>query len=89
MRVYLDQHVCEKLDLNYYEGHETESISAFPINIKVGSLLYHRRCWDAPHRELFAHFIIEDSDLRIVPSIGPGWYRVTNCANSSCITGGS
>jgi len=77
MEIYLDEYICDKLDLSYYEGHKDPN-TLDEVNLQLGTLLYHRRCWDIKHRKIFANYVASGEPIRVAPAIGPGWYTVTN-----------
>jgi hypothetical protein len=82
MEIYLDEHLCEKLNLSYYEGHKDLPEYAHIISLSVGSILHYRDFWDKMHRKIFAEYVLTGDRIRVIPAIGPGWYTLTNYPNT-------
>ena len=78
MKIYLDERICAKLNLSYYEGHKDLPEYAHVISLSVGSILHYRDCWDKTHRNILAEYVLTGERIRVIPAVGPGWYTITN-----------
>jgi len=76
-QIYLSNQVCEELGLDYWEKEPKET------RLYVGNLLYYRKEWDSPHREIFAKFLLEDRLIHVRAAKGPGWYDVLNLEDTT------
>jgi hypothetical protein len=79
VEIYLDEYTCVQSGISYWEGHSTEEgVETEEVAINVGSLMHWRRAWDSTHRRLFAGYVASGEALLVKPTMGPGWFEVTN-----------
>jgi hypothetical protein len=76
--IYLDEHTCKQEGISYWEGHLEGEPSGQEVSLNVGSLMHWRRAWDSKHRRIFAAYVSAGESIRVKPTLGPGWFELTN-----------
>ena len=74
LRFYLDENICQELNISYYSKEKFQS----PLNVNIGKIIQLRNEWDDHHRAIMSGFVRAGRYIMHLESQGYGWFEIKN-----------